>query len=82
MSQNPEQIVKAYAGASYPERPLSVLWRGKWRSVAEVERQEQHPDRRCFTVRLEAPWDDTKLRLCYDYANDAWHVETLTSDRR
>jgi len=69
--------VEAYAGARYPERPLRVLWRGRWRTVDRVEHQEQRPDCRCFTVRLtaeEPSLDDTRLRLCYDYANDAWSV--------
>lgn len=77
MSQTPHPIVEAYAGARYPERPLRVFWRGRWRNVDRVEHQEQQPDCRCFTVRL-APdnlsQDDTRLRLCYDYANDAWSV--------
>ncbi len=82
MSRKPSLIVEAYAGARYPERPLRVLWRSRWRTVAEVEHQEQHPDRRCFTVRLtptDAPQDDTRLSLCYDYANDAWSVEPILS---
>ncbi len=82
MSPKPSLIVEAYAGARYPERPLRVLWRNRWRTVAEVEHQEQHPDRRCFTVRLaptDAPQDDTRLSLCYDYANDAWSVEPTLS---
>ncbi len=77
MSQEPPLIVEAYAGVRYPERPLRVFWGERWRSVTEVEHQEQHPDRRCFTVRLtpsEGGQDDTRLRLCYDYANDAWSV--------
>ena len=77
MSRTPHPIVEAYAGVRYPERPVRVFWRGRWRAVAEVEHQEQHPDRRCFTVRLapdDISQDDTKLRLCYDYANDAWSV--------
>ena len=56
-------------------RPLRVFWRGRWHNVDRVEHQEQHPDRRCFTVRLapdDLSQDDTRLRLCYDYANDAW----------
>ncbi len=82
MSRRPSLIVEAYAGARYPERPLRVLWRSRWRTVAEVEHQEQHPDRRCFTVRLapaEGQQDDTRLSLCYDYANDAWSVEPILS---
>jgi len=77
MSRTPHPIVEAYAGVRYPERPVRVFWRGRWRAVAEVEHQEQHPDRRCFTVRLapdDLSQDDTRLRLCYDYANDAWSV--------
>jgi len=77
MSQTPRPIVEAYAGARYPERPLRVFWRGRWHNVDRVEHQEQHPDRRCFTVRLapdDLSQDDTRLRLCYDYANDAWSV--------
>ena len=77
MSREPSLTVEAYAGARYPERPLRVFWRGRWRNVDRVEHQEQHPDRRCFTVRLapdDLSPDDTRLRLCYDYANDAWTV--------
>jgi len=77
MSRTPRPIVEAYAGARYPERPLRVFWRGRWHNVDRVEHQEQHPDRRCFTVRLapdDLSQDDTRLRLCYDYANDAWSV--------
>ncbi len=82
MSRKAPLVVEAYAGARYPERPLRVLWRSRWRTVAEVEHQEQHPDRRCFTVRLapsEGHQDDTRLSLCYDYANDAWSVEPILS---
>jgi len=77
MSRTTPARVEAYAGARYPERPLRVLWRGCWRTVDRVEHQEQRPDCRCFTVRLaaeEPSQDDTRLRLCYDYANDAWSV--------
>ena len=77
MSRTPRPIVEAYAGARYPERPLRVFWRGRWHNVDRVEHQEQHTDRRCFTVRLapdDLSQDDTRLRLCYDYANDAWSV--------
>lgn len=80
MSRKPSLIVEAYAGVRYPERPLRVLWRDRWRTIAEVDHQEQHPDRRCFIVRL-APdrpsQDDTRLRLCYDYADDAWSADTI-----
>ena len=77
MSRASRTGVEAYAGARYPERPLRVFWRGRWHNVDRVEHQEQHPDRRCFTVRLapdDLTQDDTRLRLCYDYANDAWSV--------
>ncbi len=82
MSRKAPLLVEAYAGARYPERPLRVLWHSRWRTIVEVERQEQHPDRRCFTVRLEpaeARQDDTRLSLCYDYANDAWSVDPILS---
>ncbi len=81
MSRKPPLTVEAYAGVRYPERPLRVFWRDRWRSVARVEHQEQHPDRRCFSVRLTPTrpgQDDTRLRLCYDYANDAWSAEAIT----
>ncbi len=80
MSRRPSPIVHAYAGVNYPERPLRVFWRGRWRDIALIEHQEQHPDRRCFTVQLVAGrhgQDDTRLRLCYDYAHDAWTAESL-----
>lgn len=77
MSPTPSPIVEAYAGTSYPERPLRVFWRNRWHAIAEVEYQEQHPDRRCFTVRLAPAGrrDDIRLRLCYHYQNDAWSVD-------
>jgi hypothetical protein len=85
MSRSSGAGVEAYAGARYPERPLRVLWQGRWRNVGRVEHQEQRPDCRCFTVRL-APdrlsRDDTRLRLCYDYANDAWSVGPSPGGRR
>ena len=77
--------VEAYAGASYPERPLRVRWRGRWRRVAAVLGQRREPERRCFDVVLEGPPPsgqpgDTRLRLCYHYANDAWQAEPLAGD--
>lgn len=80
MPRRPSLIVQAYAGVNYPERPLRVFWRHRWRTVVEIEHQEQHPDRRCFTVRLvpgRRRRDDTRLRLCYDYADDAWSAEPI-----
>ena len=82
MSPAPSPTVEAYAGSSYPERPLRVFWRRRWRDIAQIEHQERHPDRRCFIVRLVASRrtrDDTRLRLCYDYAHDAWSAEPLPS---
>ncbi len=82
MSQAQNVTVEAYAGVRFPERPLRVLWHDRWRTVAEVEHQEQHPDRRCFTVRLapaHAKQGDTRMRLCYDYAHDAWSAEPVAS---
>ncbi|MBI2912706.1 MAG: hypothetical protein HYY03_02160 [Chloroflexi bacterium] len=77
----PQVEVEAYAGTSYPERPLRVRWLGGWRRVLRVEHQRQEPDRRCFSVLLEPlPADgrgDIRLRLCYHYANDAWQAERL-----
>ena len=71
--------VKAYAGASYPERPLSVRWQGRWRTVRRVESEHREPDRRCFTVLMapELGADDIRMRLCYHYANDAWQAEQM-----
>jgi len=63
--------VEAYAGARYPERPLRVLWRGRWRAVKELTAQWQEPERRCFVVILE---DDTKAVLCYYQGADAWEL--------
>ena len=79
MPPTPSRTVEAYAGTNYPERPLRVFWHNRWRTIAEVEHQEQHPDRRCFTVRLTPgrERDDIRLRLCYDYRNDAWSVEPI-----
>lgn len=73
MSSEPARPVQvqAYAGSSYPERPLRILWQGAWRDVRQVESEHREPGRHCFTVRLD---DDTRLRLCYDYENDAWQV--------
>jgi len=85
MSRSSGATVEAYAGARYPERPLRVLWQGRWRNVGRVEHQEQRPDCRCFTVLLapdDLSQDDTRLRLCYDYANDAWSVRPSTGGRR
>ena len=77
----PRVEVEAYAGVNYPERPLRVRWRGRWRRVLEVEHQHQEPHRRCFTVVLEALRHegrrDIRLRLCYHYANDAWQALPL-----
>ncbi len=77
----PRVDVEAYAGASYPERPLRIRWRGRWRRVLSVEHQHQEPHRRCFTVLLEplpaSRRGDIRLRLCYHYANDAWQAERL-----
>ena len=85
MSRASRTDVEAYAGARYPERPLRVFWRGRWRIVDRVEHQEQRPDYRCFAVRLaadELTQDDTRLRLCYDYANDAWSIRPSRGGRR
>ena len=77
----PRVDVEAYAGANYPERPLRIRWRGRWHRVLSVEHQHQEPHRRCFTVLLEplsaGRRGDIRLRLCYDYANDAWQAERL-----
>src|SRR3972149_1257763 len=40
MSRSSGAIVEAYAGARYPERPLRVLWQGRWRNVGRGGAQE------------------------------------------
>ena len=57
--------VKAYAGASYPERPLSVRWQGRWRTVTRVESERREPERRCFTVLRRR----SRARMTFDYAS-------------
>ncbi|HEU4758713.1 MAG TPA: hypothetical protein VFT91_01910 [Dehalococcoidia bacterium] len=69
--------VEAYAGAAYPERPLRVRWHGRWRGVLALESEHREPGRRCFAVLVEGARRDIRLRLCYDYANDAWQAERL-----
>ncbi len=73
--------VEAYAGTTYPERPLCLRWRGTWRRVLAVEHQYREPHRICFIVALEPLPDeqrrDIRLRLCYDYANNAWQAKAL-----
>jgi hypothetical protein len=76
--------VEAYAGSSYPERPIRVRWRGQWRGVTAVESETREPDSRCFNILLEGlpsdPRDDTRLRVCYDYANDIWRACPLAGE--
>ncbi len=72
--QNVNVEVEAYAGAAYPERPLRVRWRGRWRRVLALVSEHREPGRRCFTVRLAGGRRDIELRLCYDYADDAWQA--------
>src|SRR3989304_4882649 len=72
MSREPAPTVEAYAGVRYPERPVRVFWRGRWHNVDRVEHQEQHPDRRCFTVRPKAIADPLErlYGVRYDPGNE------------
>ncbi|HXG42774.1 MAG TPA: MOSC domain-containing protein [Dehalococcoidia bacterium] len=69
-----EVQVEAYAGAFHPQRPLRVLWRGRWWGVREVVGQARGPGRRLFTVLLE---DDVQVTLCYYEGQDRWTLRAL-----
>jgi hypothetical protein len=61
--------VEAHAGASYPERPEWVTWKGRRAKVETVEGQWREPGRLLFRVRLE---DGRRLLLAYRESDDSW----------
>ena len=61
--------VGAYAGASYPERPLWVERDGVRSDVVEVEAQWREEERLGFRVRLA---DGSPLVLYYEPEVDLW----------
>lgn len=73
--------VEAYAGASYPERPLRVEWQGQMRQVIEILHLWREPERRYFVLILESlPSEgraDIRLRLCYHLRQDSWSARQL-----
>lgn len=46
--------VHAYAGASYPEHPISIIWQDKRLDVLTVDRSWLTPDALHFRVQLES----------------------------
>lgn len=61
--------VSAYAGASYPDHPISILWQDKRLDVMKVERSWRTPMALHFRVQLESLG---RIELIYYVKNDAW----------
>jgi len=68
--------VGAYAGASYPERPLWIERGGRRIDVAAVEAQWREEERLGFRVRLT---DGSHVLLYYVPELDIWSGVTLAS---
>ena len=69
MSETESVRVEAYAGASYPERPIAIIWEDKRLTVRRLIRQWRTPDDLHFLVEVE------KLgRVELIYHSDAWQI--------
>ena len=64
--------VEAYAGASYPERPIAVWRQGQRLDVMEVLRSWRTPDGLHFLVEIEKIG---RAELSYRYQEDGWKIE-------
>ncbi|MCP4168974.1 MAG: hypothetical protein GY759_24195 [Chloroflexi bacterium] len=64
--------VEAYAGASYPERPLAVWWHNQRLVVKQVVRSWRTPEELHFLVEIETLG---RAQLTYFHQTDSW---TLT----
>jgi len=66
-----EPIVEAYAGAFYPERPVSFTRGGRRVTVAELTRQWRTPDEIHFDVVTD---DGSRFEMVYKFSQDRWQV--------
>jgi len=66
--------VSSYAGFRYPERPRSLVWRGRQYVVAKVLSEWRTPDAHCFRVRCE---DEACFEVRYTCESGAWSLLAL-----
>lgn len=70
--------VTCYAGHTYAERPLSLMWHGALRMVKDVQKEWREPGERHFRVLTE---DDNLIELCYSEEEDRWSAAEWLSNR-
>jgi hypothetical protein len=63
--------VEAYAGAFYPERPVSLLKEGRKLVVVDVVKQWRTPDEIHFEVVTDA---GDSYELIYSFTTNRWQV--------
>jgi len=63
--------VEAYAGAFYPERPISFVRKGQKFVVVDVVKQWRTPDEIHFYVIAD---DGSGHEVAYSFSRDKWQV--------
>ena len=66
--------VEAYSGASCPESPRHVTWRGVRYEIRIVEQSRRSPDSLHFTVQVST---GERFLLTYHQTADFWTAEIL-----
>jgi hypothetical protein len=66
-------IVKSYAGSTYPENPRSLEWEGQQYEVQEIIHRTREPEGLRFIVRCSP--EDQVFELYYHLINGDWRIQ-------
>ena len=69
-----ETKVSCYSGYTYAQRPVSFTFEGEDYKVAEILKEWQEPEGKCFQVKTEG---NNIFKLCYNEAQDKWQVDQI-----
>ncbi|NOZ50414.1 MAG: hypothetical protein GXP37_10260 [Chloroflexi bacterium] len=80
MTEPPTPVtVSAYAGASYPQRPIAVHWQGQRLEALQIERTWRTPDALHFRLQIETLG---RVELSYHPRTDTWTLISLAPPRK
>ncbi|MBI5842711.1 MAG: hypothetical protein HZB19_21680 [Chloroflexi bacterium] len=66
--------VECRSDTEYAERPLSLIWQGKRREIAEILARWRGPGEKGFRVKTV---DGQAFELTYREVPDEWHIQPI-----
>jgi len=68
------ELVECRSDTEYADRPLSLLWQGSRREIAEIFARWRGPGEKGFRVKTV---EGMAFEISYQEVSDDWHIQPL-----